>query len=234
MPDINDFTLGLKAALKSGGTITLEFPHLMRLIELAQFDTVYHEHFSYLSLQTVSQIFINAGLRIWHAEELPTHGGSLRVYGCHDDDVRPTQESVRRILQLEMQSGLQDVTTYLQFQPLANKIKDDLLSFLIEQKRAGKKVAAYGAAAKGNTLLNYAGVKPDLVEFVCDASQAKQGKFMPGSHIPIFQPSEIHNRKLDFVLILPWNIAAEVIQQNASLKAKGVQFITAVPELEFL
>jgi hypothetical protein len=234
VPDINDFTLGLKAALKAGGTITLEFPHLMRLIELAQFDTVYHEHFSYLSLQTVSQIFIKAGLRIWHAEELPTHGGSLRVYGCHDDDVRPTQKSVRRILQQELQSGLQVVSTYLQFQPLANKIKDDLLSFLIEQKRAGKKVAAYGAAAKGNTLLNYAGVKPDLIEFVCDASQAKQGKFMPGSHIPIFQPSEIHNRKLDFVLILPWNIAAEVIQQNVSLKVKGVQFITAVPELEFL
>jgi hypothetical protein len=234
VPDINDFTLGLKAALKSGGTITLEFPHLMRLIELAQFDTVYHEHFSYLSLQTVRQIFTKSGLRIWHAEELPTHGGSLRVYGCHEDDLRTTQESVPRILQQEMQNGLQDVTTYLQFQPRANKIKDDLLSFLINQKKAGKKVAAYGAAAKGNTLLNYAGVKPDLVEFVCDAAHAKQGKFMPGSHIPILQPSELQNRKLDFVLILPWNIASEVIHQNAALKAKGVGFITAVPELEFL
>jgi hypothetical protein len=234
VPDINDFTRGLKAALKQGGTITLEFPHLMRLIEHAQFDTVYHEHFSYLSLQTVSRIFAAAGLRVWNVEELPTHGGSLRVYGCHKEDSRSTQAAVSKVFQAEIQHGLQDLHSYLKFQPRANKIKYDLLSFLIEQKRLGKKVAAYGAAAKGNTLLNYAGVKPDLVEFVCDAAQAKQGKFMPGSHIPILHPNEMLNSTFDFVLILPWNIAPEVVEQNAALQTQGVRFVTAVPELTIL
>jgi hypothetical protein len=231
VPDINDFTRGLKAALKLGGTITLEFPHLMRLIEQVQFDTVYHEHFSYLSLQTVTRIFAEAGLRVWNVEELPTHGGSLRVYGCHQDDPRSTLAAVSSVLQAEIQNGLQDLNTYLKFQPRADKIKDDLLSFLIEQKRQGKKVAAYGAAAKGNTLLNYAGVRPDLVEFVCDAAQAKQGKFMPGSHIPILDPSEMLNRTFDCVLILPWNIADEVINQNDQLIKLGKKFVTAVPQL---
>ena len=234
VPDINDFTRGLKVTLKPGGTITLEFPHLMRLIEQAQFDTVYHEHFSYLSLQTVSHIFSAVGLRAWNVEELSTHGGSLRVYGCHQDDPRSTQAAVNSVLQKETQHGLQDLNTYLSFQSRADKIKDDLLSFLIEQKRAGKKIVAYGAAAKGNTLLNYAGVKPDLIKFVCDASQAKQGKFMPGSHIPILHPNEILKRQFDYVLILPWNIASEIVQQNLLLKNKGVHFLTAIPELEVL
>jgi SAM-dependent methyltransferase len=234
VPDINDFTRGLKAALKPGGTITLEFPHLMRLIEQAQFDTVYHEHFSYLSLQTVSQIFSAAGLRIFNVEELSTHGGSLRVYACHQDDPRLMQAAVRSVMQKEFQHGLQDLNTYLSFQSRADKIKDDLLSFLIEQKRAGKKVAAYGAAAKGNTLLNYAGVKPDLIGFVCDAAQAKQGKFMPGSHIPILHPNEMLNREFDFVLILAWNIAAEVLKQNSQLVSRGKQFVTAIPILKIL
>ena len=234
VPDINDFTRGLKAALKPGGTITLEFPHLMRLIEQAQFDTVYHEHFSYLSLQTVNQIFSAAGLRIFNVEELPTHGGSLRVYGCYQDDQRSTKAAVSSILQKEIQHGLQDLNTYLSFQSRADKIKDDLLIFLIEQKQLGKKVVAYGAAAKGNTLLNYAGVKPDLVEFVCDAAQAKQGKFMPGSHIPILHPSEMLNRQFDCVLILPWNIADEVIKQNNQLVGRGKQFLTAIPLLKIL
>lgn len=234
VPDINDFTRGLKAALKPGGTITLEFPHLMRLIEQAQFDTVYHEHFSYLSLQTVSRIFAEAGLRVWNVEELTTHGGSLRVYGCHQEDSRSTQAAVASVLQAEVQHGLQDLDTYLKFQPRADKIKDDLLNFLVEQKRLGKKVAAYGAAAKGNTLLNYGGVKPDLVEFVCDAAQAKQGKFMPGSHIPILHPSEMLNRVFDYVLILPWNIADEVMMQNLQLTSLGKKFLTAVPSLRVL
>jgi hypothetical protein len=234
VPDINDFTRGLKAALKPGGTITLEFPHLMRLVEQAQFDTVYHEHFSYLSLQTVSQIFSAGGMRIFNVEELSTHGGSLRVYGCHQDDPRSTQDAVSSVLQKEIQHGLQDLNTYLKFQSRADKIKDDLLSFLIEQKRSGKKVAAYGAAAKGNTLLNYAGVKADLIGFVCDAARAKQNKFMPGSHIPILHPSEMFNRQFDYILILPWNIASEIVQQNSLLKTKGVHFLTAIPELEVL
>jgi hypothetical protein len=167
-------------------------------------------------------------------EELPTHGGSLRVYGCHKEDVRSTQAAVSKVFQAEIQHGLQDLHTYLKFQPRADKIKDDLLSFLIEQKRSGQKVAAYGAAAKGNTLLNYAGVKPDLIDFVCDAAAAKQGKFMPGSHIPILHPHEMRHRPFDCLLILPWNIAPEVLQQNAALKAQGVRFVTAVPELAFL
>lgn len=231
VPDINDFTCGIKAALKPGGTITLEFPHLMQLIEHSQFDTVYHEHFSYLSLHTVSQIFASAGLRIWQVEELTTHGGSLRVYGCHADDARGTQSSVTKLLQEEARRGLQRLQTYLDFQPRADKIKADLLAFLIEQKRTGKKIGAYGAAAKGNTLLNYAGVKPDLLPFVCDAASAKQGKYMPGSHIPILPPSQLAAIQIDYLLILPWNIAAEVQQQNISLKEKGVRFVTAVPEL---
>lgn len=231
VPDINDFTRGLKAALKPGGTITLEFPHLMRLIDQAQFDTVYHEHFSYLSLQTVSRIFAATGLRVWNVEELPTHGGSLRVYGCHQDDTRSMQAAVSSVLQAEIQHGLQDLNTYLKFQPRADKIKDDLLSFLIEQKRLGKKVAAYGAAAKGNTLLNYAGVKPDLVDFVCDLAQAKQNKFMPGSHIPICDPKRVSWSELDFVVVLPWNIVSEVKAQLSAHIKPGALFVTAVPSL---
>lgn len=231
VPDINDFTLGLKTALKHGGTITLEFPHLMRLIEHAQFDTVYHEHFSYLSLQTVNRIFAAAGLRVFDVEELLTHGGSLRVYGCHQDDPRSTRAAVSSVLQAEIKHGLQDLNTYLKFQPRADKIKDDLLSFLIEQKRLGKKVAAYGAAAKGNTLLNYAGIKPDLVAFVCDLAQAKQSKFMPGSHIPICDPKRVNWSELDFVVVLPWNIVAEVKAQLSAHLKPGALFVTAVPNL---
>jgi SAM-dependent methyltransferase len=232
VPDINDFTKGLKAALKPGGTITLEFPHLMRLIEQAQFDTVYHEHFSYLSLHTVRSIFAAQGLRLWNVEELPTHGGSLRVYGCHSDDLRKTQQSVDCLLEEEENRGLQQLQTYIQFQLLADTIKDNLLAFLIEQKRNKKTVAAYGAAAKGNTLLNYAGVKPDLIPFVCDAAKAKQGHFMPGSHIPILPPKQIAKEKPDYLLILPWNIAEEVMTQNGFIREWGGKFVTAVPRLE--
>ena len=234
VPDINDFTRGLKAALKPGGTITLEFPHLLSLIKHTQFDTVYHEHFSYLSLYTVERIFKAANLQIWDVEQLPTHGGSLRVYGCHAEDVRPTHPKVSAALAEETRQGLQSIAAYQSFQDRADKIKDDLLSFLIEQKRTGKKVAAYGAAAKGNTLLNYAGIKPDLLSFVCDAAASKQGKFMPGSHIPILPPAVLKKKQPDYLLILPWNIAAEIKQQNDYLAAQGVKFVTAVPQLEIL
>lgn len=231
VPDINDFSRGLKAALKPGGAITLEFPHLMRLIDHIQFDTVYHEHFSYLSLYTVECIFKAAGLRIWDVEELSTHGGSLRVYGCHADDARPTSPAVNAMLAEEVRYGLRDFAIYQNFQAKADLVKDDLLTFLIEQKRAGKKVAAYGAAAKGNTLLNYAGVKPDLLPFVFDAAAAKQGKFMPGSHIPILAPAVLTALRPDYLVILPWNIAAEIMNQNARLAALGTKFVTAVPQL---
>jgi hypothetical protein len=230
VPDINDFTKGLKAALKPSGTITLEFPHLMRLLEYAQFDTVYHEHFSYLSLLTVSRILAEAGLRVWHVEELPTHGGSLRIYGCHADDVRGATEALQNLLKEEARQGLQTFAPYAGFQSRTDKIKNDLLGFLLEQKRAGKSVAAYGAAAKGNTLLNYAGVKPDLLSFVSDAAIAKQGKFMPGSHIPILNPQVIIDAKPDCILILPWNIAEEVKSQ-LSQDLPNTQLVTAVPEL---
>lgn len=234
VPDINDFIRGMKAALKPNGTVTLEFPHLMRLVEQTQFDTVYHEHFSYLSLYIVTRIFDSCGLRIWDVEQLPTHGGSLRVYGCHADDSRQTTQAVSDLLAEENRQGLQNLTLYQNFQVKADKVKDDLLAFLLEQKRAGKKVAAYGAAAKGNTLLNYAGVKPDLLPYVCDAAASKQGKFMPGSHIPILSPGELLQAKPDYVLILPWNISAEIKQQNKELAACGVRFVTAIPTLTIL
>jgi hypothetical protein len=231
VPDINDFTRGLKAALKPGGTITLEFPHLMRLIEHTQFDTIYHEHFSYLSLYTVVRIFKSFGLRIWDVEELSTHGGSLRIYGGHEEEARQVSANVDAVLTEEVRRGLQTASTYQCFQEKADRIKDDLLIFLIEQKRAGKKVAAYGAAAKGNTLLNYAGIKTDLLPFVCDAAVAKQGKFLPGSHIPILAPNALIEQRPDYLLILPWNIATEVKQQNSGLEARGTKFVTAVPRL---
>jgi len=234
VPDINDFTRGLSAALKQGGTITLEFPHLMQMIAHSQFDTVYHEHFSYLSLHAVCRIFNSANLRVWRVEELSTHGGSLRVYGCHKGANRQTEKSVERVLREESSRGLQKETTYMHFQSRADKIKNNLLAFLIEQKRDGKLVAAYGAAAKGNTLLNYAGIKPDLLPFVCDAAVAKQGRYMPGSHIPILPPNQLLKTKPDYVLVLPWNIADEVIAQNAILMDMGVRFVTAVPELDIL
>lgn len=233
VPGINDFTQGLRIALKEGGTVNLEFPHLMRLIEQSQFDTVYHEHFSYLSLTSVSRIFAQAGLRVFDLEELLTHGGSLRLYGCHDGDPRATEAVVLDMLEREKTFGLQNLSVYQGFQKKADKVKNDFFAFLIEQKRAGKSVAAYGAAAKGNTLMNYAGVKSDLIDFVCDAAPSKQGKFMPGSHIPILPPAELAKRKPDWVVILPWNIADEVIHQQEKFLAGG-KFVIAVPELKVL
>lgn len=234
VPDINDFTRGLKAALKPGGTLTLEFPHLLELIQHAQFDTIYHEHFSYLSLGTVQGIFQSAGLRVLDVQTLGTHGGSLRVFGCHAHDTRPSTAAVGNILQQEKTDGLQDLHTYTAFQAKADRVKNDLLQFLLDQKKAGKTVAAYGAAAKGNTLLNYAGVKPDLLPFVCDAAAAKQGKFLPGSHIPILPPAALAEQVPDYLLILPWNLREEVMAQLAYVQAWGGQFITAVPALKVL
>jgi len=234
VPDINDFTKGLRIALKEGGTINLEFPHLMRLLDQNQFDTVYHEHFSYLSLTAVTKIFAEAGLRVFDTEELPTHGGSLRIYGCHDADQRATKSTVQSMLKEEKKFGMVDLEIYKAFQQKANKVKNDFLSFLIEQKNMGKTIAAYGAAAKGNTLMNYAGIKNDMIDFVCDAALSKQGKFMPGSHIPILSPEEIAKRKPDWVIILPWNIAEEVMQQQEIVLSWGGKFVIAVPELKVL
>lgn len=234
VPDIKDFTAGIRTLLKPGGTVTLEFPHLLRLIEAAQFDTIYHEHYSYLSLHTVSRIFAAVRLRVCDVEELPTHGGSLRVYGCHDNDPRGVGAAVGAMLKEEERRGLCGAEIYRGFQAGADRIKDQLLLFLIGQKQEGKKVAAYGAAAKGNTLLNYAGVKPDLIPYVCDAAPSKQGKFLPGSHIPIVPPTVLREMKPDLVLILPWNIADEIMSQHGYVKEWGGSFVLALPEMRIL
>ncbi|WP_413043416.1 methyltransferase domain-containing protein [Pseudomonas sp. YJ42] len=232
VPDINDFARGLKAALKPGGTLTLEFPHLLRLIERVQFDTVYHEHFSYLSLYSVRRILEAVGLRIYDAEELTTHGGSLRIFACHGDDPRSRAAAVDVVLQAEANAGLRELAVYSGFQARADRVKNDLLSFLLEQKRAGRRVAAYGAAAKGNTILNYAGIKPDLLPCVFDAAPSKQGKYLPGSHVPIRSPRDLDEIRPDLLLVLPWNIAEEVMKQNERIREWGGRFITAVPRLE--
>jgi SAM-dependent methyltransferase len=231
VPDINDFSVGLARALKSGGTVTLEFPHLLRLIENDLFDTVYHEHFSYLSLTSAQAILAAAGLRVVDVEELSTHGGSLRVHAAHEADSRPATPAVLEILAREREAGLLRLDTYRGFQSRVERIADDLVLFLIEQKRAGRKVAGYGAAAKGNTLLNFAGVRADLLPYVCDAAPSKQGKYLPGSHIPIASPDELRARRPDVVLILPWNIAGEVLTQFGDLRAAGTPFYVALPRL---
>ena len=232
VPDINDFTKGLKIVLKLGGTITLEFPHLMRMLEFTQFDTVYHEHYSYLSLYSVCQVFKQAGLRVFNVEEIPTHGGSIRVYGAHIDDKRETTKSVHMLLEQEEKRGMRKLNRYLEFQKNAERIKDDLLTFLIGQKKMGKSVAGYGAAAKGCTLLNFAGIKPDLLPYVCDAAPSKQNKFLPGTHVPILSPDIIKELKPDLVIILPWNIRDEVMQQLSFIREWGGMFVTAVPRIE--
>jgi len=232
VPDINDFTAGLKTLLKKDGTITLEFPHLLQLIQHRQFDTVYHEHFSYLSLNTVCQIFDKEGLRVFDVETLPTHGGSLRIYACHHAHKRSTEPDVIRLLAEEKTFGLSKLNTYTGFQGYAEHIKQQLIDFLTEHKRLNKSVIAYGAAAKGNTLLNYAGISTDLLPLVVDAAASKQGKYLPGSHIPILAPDQITLKKPDFVLILPWNIAEEVMQQQSYIREWGGQFVTVIPELQ--
>jgi hypothetical protein len=233
VPDINDFTAGLREALKPGGVVTLEFPHIMQLIAHTQFDTIYHEHFSYLSLHAVTHIFESERLRVWDVEELSTHGGSLRIYGCHEDDSRPTTKEVSRVLAGEIQCGLLGAQAYSDFQGRADILKDRLLTFLIEKKRQNESVVAYGAAAKGNTLLNYAGVKADLLKFVCDAAPSKQGKYLPGSRIPILSPAALRDHRPDYILILPWNIADEVAGLHNFVGEWGGRFFVAVPELRF-
>lgn len=234
VPDINDFTAGIAAVLKPEGVVTLEFPHLMRLIEHCQFDTVYHEHFSYLSLGSAQRIFAGAGLRIFDVEELPTHGGSLRIYGCHAAAGHARTPQVAAVLDQERRHGLLDDAVYAGFQARANAVKNGLLSFLLQVWGDGKTIAAYGAAAKGNTILNFAGIRPDLLPFVCDAAPSKQGRFLPGSHIPILPPTALMENRPDYVLILPWNIADEVRTQLAPLAALGTRFVTVVPELAIL
>ena len=234
VPDIRDFTHGLAALLKPQGVVTLEFPHLLNLVKLCQFDTIYHEHYSYLSLGVVQRIFASAGLAIFDVEELPTHGGSLRVFGCLRAATHALSDRVQHVLAAEQEAGLERAETYASFQSHADAIKNNLLAFLIEAKRHGKKVVGYGAAAKGNTLLNYAGVKPDLLPLVCDAAPSKQGRLMPGSHIPIHAPEALKTAEADYVLILPWNIKAEVMGKTKHLVTAKTRYVVAVPELTIL
>ena len=232
VPDINDFTSGMKALLKHDGVITLEFPHLMRLVEKRQFDTIYHEHFSYLSFAAVSRIFAKSGLRIFDVEELPTHGGSLRVYGCHVEAPFSKSKMAQALEAEEFRRGMGEMEYYRGFQATAVAIKNQLLRFLLDAAAQGKKIAAYGAAAKGNTLLNFAGIRPDLLPVVYDAAPSKIGRFMPGSHIPILSPDLLERNPPDFLLILPWNIADEIRQQTRELAKRGMQYVTAIPQLE--
>jgi SAM-dependent methyltransferase len=233
VPDINDFVKGMKIALKEHGIITMEFPHLMRLVEETQFDTIYHEHYSYLSLGVVQRIFASQGLEIFDVDELPTHGGSLRIYAKHQgDETHAVTPRVAELLGREMEAGMNTGRYYEGFQDRVNAVKHGLLSFLLEQRRAGKKVIGYGAAGKGNTLLNYCGVKgDDLITFVVDASPHKQNKYLPGSHIAVVDPSAIREYKPDYILILPWNLKTEISEQLSYVKEWGGRFVVPIPEI---
>ncbi len=232
VPDINDFTAGFSILLKPDGVATFEFPHLMNLIEGTQFDTIYHEHFSYLSLTTAKLVFAANGLGVFDVEEHPTHGGSLRVFAQRaDTGTRPKTTRLADMLDREEASGIQTAHYYKDFQAKAETVKNDFLAFLIEARRQNKKVAAYGAAAKGNTLMNYAGIRPDLISFVVDRNPAKQGNYMPGSRIPIVDESRLQEEKPDYIVILPWNLRQEVVHQLAYVKSWGAAFVTAVPVL---
>jgi len=233
VPLINDFCQGFSILLKPHGVATFEFPHLLNLIEQAQFDTIYHEHFSYLSLNTVDRIFAANGLSLFDVEEHPTHGGSLRVFAQRADaGVHPRTGRVLELLDKELHAGMGNKAFYADFQAKAERVKNDFLSFLIEARRGGKIVAGYGAAAKGNTLLNFAGVRPDLLCCIVDKNPAKQGKYMPGSRIPIVDEHELYRVCPDYVVIFPWNLTKEIIMQLAPVREWGGQFVTAVPQLE--
>lgn len=233
VPDINDFSSGFAVLLKPQGVATFEFPHVMHLIEENQFDTIYHEHFSYLSFTTVVKILSANGLSVFDVEELGSHGGSLRVFAQRKDTGKYAfSESVTQLLNREAASGMNRASYYEGFQEHADKVKNDFLFFLLEAKRAGKIVAGYGAAAKGNTLLNYAGIRPDLLSYVVDLNPAKQGKFMPGSRIPIVAEAHLKQTKPDYVVIIPWNLREEVTAQLAYIRKWGGQFVTAVPSME--
>jgi 2-polyprenyl-3-methyl-5-hydroxy-6-metoxy-1,4-benzoquinol methylase len=235
VPDIMDFVGGMKVILKEAGVITMEFPHLMQLVDNNQFDTIYHEHFSYLSFYTARAIFAAQGLELFDVDEIPTHGGSLRIYAKHQEDSsKAISENVAALLQKEADKGMAELAYYDNFQQKALRVKLDITEFLIDQKRAGKKVAAYGAAAKGNTLLNYCGIKYDLVDFVVDANPHKQNKFLPASHIPVVNEDYLKVQKPDYVLILPWNLKDEITQQLAYICDWGGKFVVPIPTLQII
>jgi GNAT superfamily N-acetyltransferase len=231
VPALNDFVAALKIALADEGVVTMEFPHLLHLMQDNQFDTIYHEHFSYFSFLAVTRIFSTHALRLFDVEHLPTHGGSLRIYAAHEDSARWTQQpAVDRLLAEERNAGLDRMATYSTFAGQVNKTKWALLDFLVKAKRAGKTIVGYGAPAKGNTLLNFCGIRGDFIDFTVDRSDHKQGKFLPGTHIPIFAPEKIFEAKPDYVLILPWNLKDEITRQMAGIAEWGGKFVIPVPE----
>ena len=233
VPDINDFVAGMAIVLKPDGVITMEFPHLLRLMQYKQFDTIYHEHFSYLSLLSVEQIFAEQGLQVFDVDELPTHGGSLRIYARHSND-RAVDDKLGRMRNIESEAGLDDLAAYTGFGDAVQATKQGLLDFLNAAKRDGKRVAGYGAPAKGNTLLNYCGIRQDLVEFTVDRSPAKQNRYLPGTHIPIYAPDKIKDAKPDYLLILPWNIKSEIMEKMGHIREWGGKFVVPIPAVEVL
>lgn len=233
VPDINDFVAGMKTLLAPQGLITMEFPHLMRLIEENQFDTIYHEHFSYLGFTTVERIFSHHGLVIFDVEELPTHGGSLRIYARHSENLDlPVAPGVEELRVREKTHGLLDLSYYSLFGERVRETKRKLLSFLIDAKRSGKTIVGYGAPGKGNTLLNYCGIRTDFLDYTVDRSPHKQGNFLPGSRIPILDPDTIFDSRPDYVLILPWNLRVEIMKQMAGIREWGGRFVVPIPEVE--
>lgn len=235
VPDINDFVAGFRELLAPEGVATLEFPHLMKLVDGGQFDTIYHEHYSYLSLDAARRIFASQGLVIFDVEEIPTHGGSLRIYVSHQGaKTRPVGPRVAALLARELAAGMHTTAYYDDLQQRAETVKRNLVTFLTEQKAAGRSVAAYGAAAKGNTLLNFAGITADQLGFVCDAAPSKIGLYLPGSYIPILSPAALKERCPDFVLILPWNIKDEIMAKHSYIAQWGGRFVLAQPALEIV
>jgi hypothetical protein len=232
VPDLNDFVGGMKELLAEGGQITMEFPHLMRLVEDNQWDTIYHEHFSYFSFTTVSKVFETHGLRLFDVEELPSHGGSLRIYGCHAEDPRQTEERAEELLSREAEKGYGSLELYAGYGQRVVEEKRQILEFLIGLKREGKRVVGYGAPAKGNTLLNYCGVRTDFLDYTCDLNPHKQDHLLPGTHIPIRSPDVLREDKPDVVLILPWNLKDEIIEQLSFVREWGGRFAARAPDLQ--
>lgn len=234
VPDLNDFVAGMKIVLKPDGILTMEFPHVLQLILQNQFDTIYHEHFSYFSFLTVEKVFATHGLTLFDVEELPTHGGSLRIYGQHNDGKKTISDRISKLKTKEIEVGLEQRSTYLGFGEQVKATKRHLLSFLIDIKNQGKSVVGYGAPAKGNTLLNYCGIRTDLLDYTVDRSPYKQGLFLPGTHIPIYHPDKIIETKPDYLLILPWNIKDEIIEQMGHIREWGGQFVVPIPQVEVI
>ena len=232
VPDINDFVAGMKIILKSNGILTMEFPHLMRLMDENQFDTIYHEHYSYLSLLSVEKIFASHGLTLFDVDELPTHGGSLRIYGRHAEDAsRPVEQRILDLRKKEASAGLSGLDRYNSFNEKVKETKRKILTFLIDAKRNGKSIASYGAPAKGNTLLNYCGIRSDFIDFTVDRSPRKQCHYLPGTHIPIYHPDKVREMKPDYLVILPWNLKEEIMDQMAEIRDWGGKFVVFIPEV---